>query len=235
MDAASLGFKSACARRQTLCAKTARTSPSLPPNPHNIYEEFMYKFTKLNLDPKNLKEEHIASFLSILKLVCLHRHALFDDFVQKPPVEHVLEIIEQYFPYFWVVETKESGEFAGFIYLYDLIGDKTLIHSATVATCFAKPFWGKPCRHVGRMFLAYCRDKLGIKKLKAECFSSNRYVTTFLRNLNFKKEGVLKNETIVLNRPEDLILWAIELSDQTVENIKKPANRAFRHKKKGTN
>jgi len=169
----------------------------------------MYKFRKLNLDPQKLDAEAIGHYVEIVKLITIYRHNLFDDFVKTPLSEHVLSLVQRTFPYFWVILTKADGRFCGFIYLYDFVGDEKCAHSACVTVCLKKSFWGRAARDIGRAFTGFCFAKMGLKKLRAECFASNTLTGKVLCDLKFKKEGVLKGETLVNGRSEDLVLWGM--------------------------
>lgn len=169
----------------------------------------MFKFKKFCFDPENFDQKAILEYLEVAQLVTLYKTHIFDDFVQKSTYETIVGICKRYFPYFWLILRDETDEVAGFAYLYDVVGDKKSLHSACVTTCFKKSFWGAPARRAAKIFLKFCFGWLGLKKLRAECFASNRLVTGFLRDLNFKKEGILKNETIVNKKPEDLVVWGL--------------------------
>lgn len=168
-----------------------------------------FKFRKFNFDPETLDPSAIKCFLEILKLISKHKTKLFDDFISSNLSMQVLDLINLHFPYFWVIYEIKSEKFVGFAYLYDIIGPQNQLHTATVATCFEKSFWGKGARVAGKTFLEYVFKKLRLSKLKAESFGSNPWAANYLKALGFKKEGILKRESVVEGKEEDLITWAV--------------------------
>lgn len=134
----------------------------------------------------------------------------------------IFEIIYSSNGNFWLIET-ENGDFAGFFYVYDVI---SLIHpfkneetgkieftkkphTAVLAGCLKKDFWGLKSKKIFSEVLSMLFEKENYKKIKCEIFASNPYVKGILKRFKFICEGVLKGETINQGKAENVEIWAL--------------------------
>lgn len=130
---------------------------------------------------------------------------LQDDF---SPYKNLLSIIEKTFPYFWIV-TKINGEFTGFVFLDNFIGNEKSLYSAELTTCFDKKAWGVFTRYSAKIFLKKCFDKLGLYKIKAQVYPDNSRVKRLLKSAGFVYESTLKNETRRQRIPQNIEVYAL--------------------------
>ena len=102
----------------------------------------------------------------------------------------------------------EHGIVSGFVYLDNFIGDANRFHSAELTTCFDKRFWGDYTKNCARLFLDFCYEKFGFKKIKALVYPENVRVKTLLKSAGFEKEALLKCETMRNNRLQDVEVYS---------------------------
>lgn len=155
-------------------------------------------------------KQQIYYLIEIFELFKAYKSLLCDDFSpikQNLTPLHMAEFIAHYEPFFWVVLTK-NGDFAGFIYLYDVIGALNP-HCAAVTVCFKRKYWGKYVQYALKSFKNLCFSRLKLKKIKAEVFSSNARTKGILNTLGFEKEGILKSETLLNGEFTDVELWGL--------------------------
>lgn len=159
----------------------------------------MCKFIKLVIKRKDNEFRNIQYLSQIIKLYQKFSKYLHDDFFifsKKSSVDAVIDLIERTSPFFWIIEDKNSGKFAGFVYLDNWVGSNLKSHSAEVTTCFEPAFWGKYTKKCARRFIKYCFAKYKLEKLKAYIFPQNFRVRELLKKAGFKKEALLKSETV---------------------------------------
>ena len=164
------------------------------------------------LNKKNFQNLDFTSFLAVFNLMLQYRHKLFDDEYingDKPYIERVYEIINAHVPYFWLFYDTNTLKVQGFCYFYDIIPHKNHIHTASASICFDKAVWGKPALSVAKKLLNQVFCTLNIYKIKAECYFDNYFMPNFLTKLGFRREAILKNETIVDNQPKNIEIWSI--------------------------
>lgn len=164
------------------------------------------------LNKNNFKNLDFTAFWPIVKLMLRHRHKLFDDEYlnsDTPLLQRVYEIVEDYIPYFWLFLDKKTAKTLGFCYLYDIVTAKNTIYTACATICFDKSAYGPRAQNAAKTLLNTLFQDYKIYKIKAECYSHNIHIPNFLVKLGFCREAVLKNETIVENRPENIEIWSI--------------------------
>ncbi len=171
-----------------------------------IVNMFLYKKINLNLsgDTGSFKDA-----LQILKLAIEWRHELFCDKVLEEieKEKSTLNFLRKFVPYLWVVKTCE-GDFAGFVYLYDVIFDGSRIDVCHISVCMRRKYWGTGVLAIAADFLNYIFEKYKIRKMKAECFSTNPNATKLLRDLGFVLEGKFKDETKIRGKMADLKVFS---------------------------
>ena len=132
--------------------------------------------------------------------------------------------MKAYEPYFWLI-SNDLDEFMGVVYLYGIsafkiqknenrISNAENLYSAYISICFKRKFWGDDVRKVAKDFISKVFATYNLKKLKAECFSSNPCAKRLLKDLNFKIEGNFKNDTLVNGLNVDLTTFSLEKSDK---------------------
>ncbi len=164
------------------------------------------------LDVNTFKNLDYQAFEVIFNLMLKYKHKLFDDEYlksDKPYIQRVYEIIEAHIPYFWLFFDNKSGEVIGFSYFYDIIPNKTLIHTVSATVCFEKNAWGLPALTGAKKLILHAFSDLNIYKIKAECWCDNHYMPNFLTKLGFEHEATLKNEAVVENQPKNLEIWSL--------------------------
>lgn len=170
------------------------------------------KFVKVNLDTAKNSFENISLFPDIVELLKEYHDRLFDDysgFSEESASQKTLELINRTAPCFWAVLERNTGEFAGIVFLDGWVGSKTSVHSASVTTCFRKKFWGKFTKQVAKLFARYVFKKYRLKKLRAQVFAFNNNVCGLLRRAGFVHEATLRAETIVREELTDLKVFGL--------------------------
>ena len=182
---------------------------------------------------KRLPEKAIRE---LIDLTTKYDHLLFDDAticpesLEKRRIRTALRLFEIIFGTdgnFWIIKDKK-GEIAGYFYIYytislvvpELINKETKEinytkkpYTTTLAGCLKKDFWGIESKKIMKKILDMLFVKENIKKIKCEIFSSNPYVKGILRTFGFRREGILKNETINRGKPESVEIWALFKSE----------------------
>ena len=153
--------------------------------------------------------EKVIYFEQALNLYKQYCKYLDDDFaINGSEVrDYFAELIRRTSPYFWVIT--EGNVVSGVVYLDNLIGDDAKLHSAELITCFDKRFWGvytKMCAHV---FLRYLFNNLGFEKIKALIYPENFRVKYLLLYSGFKKEALLKRETVKNGKLQDIEVYSV--------------------------
>ena len=107
------------------------------------------------------------------------------------------------------VINKKNGKLAGFVFLDNWTGDSNDVHSAEVTTCFNPIYWGNYTKICAKKFIKYTFKKFKLKKLKAHIFPQNFRVKALLKRSGFKKEAVLKAETLNNGQLQDIEVFSI--------------------------
>lgn len=176
----------------------------------------MSKFIKIILNRKRNEFRNIHFVPDVIALFERFSRYLCDDyFVENKDlfIDSIIDLIEKTSPFFWVIIDKKSSKVAGFVYLDNWVGDGEKLHSAEVTTCFNPSFWGKYTKICAKRFINYSFKKYKLTKLKAHVFPQNQKVKTFLKVIGFKKEAVLKAETIKNNELQDIEVYSIIRSE----------------------
>lgn len=170
----------------------------------------MIKFAKVIIN-KNINEYRNLHFLpDILNLMTKYERFIFDDYFEDIDlVEALFKLIENSGRFFWVIVDSETNDFMGFVYFDNFIGSKNKFHSAEINTCFCRKYWGSPVREVAKKFIKYCFKKYKFQKIKAAVFKENVAVKGLLRYLGFKKEALLKGETIKNKKLQDVEIYSV--------------------------
>lgn len=172
----------------------------------------MSKFIKIIVN-RNKKEFRNIQYLP--QIICLYERFssyLHDDyFLEKyvSSVDAIIDLVEKTSPNFWVILDKKSDKFAGFVFLDNWVGAGKNFHSAEVTTCFNPIFWGKYTKFCAQKFIKYCFKKYKLKKLKASIFPQNFKVGAILKKSGFKKEALLKGETLKKGKLQDIEVYSI--------------------------
>lgn len=117
------------------------------------------------------------------------------------------------------IDERKTGDIAGFWYIYDVnyarsFGEdgagivKTPV-VGTIAGCLKKEFWGCRAREIMHKVLKKAFFEFGFQKIKSETFSTNPYIEGFLKEFNFRCEGVLIGETMASGRAADVKIWGL--------------------------
>lgn len=172
----------------------------------------MSKFIKIIINRRRNEFRSIQYLPQIIKLYEKFSRYLHDDYFlqnQKTSVDAVIDLVENVSPFFWIILDKKSSEFAGFAFLDNLNGGEQNFHSAEITTCFEPAFWGSYTKLCARKFIKYCFKKYKFKKLKAFVFPQNVKVKMLLKQAGFKKEALLKSETIKNGQMQDIEVYSI--------------------------
>ncbi len=172
----------------------------------------MSKFIKIILNREKKEFRNIRYLPQVIRLYERFSKYLHDDYFLEnkiSSVDAVINLVEKASPYFWVVIDKKSGKFSGFGFLDNWIGSRNNIHSAEVTTCFEPAFWGKYTKVCAKQFVKFCFKKYKLKKLKAYVFPQNSRVRTLLKRTGFKREALLRAETLKNGEFQDIEVFSI--------------------------
>lgn len=172
----------------------------------------MIKFIKIIINKKRKEFRNIHYLPQIIRLYERFGHHLHDDYFLKTKesiVDLVIDLIEKSSPYFWIITDNRGDTFSGFVFLDNWTGKQNNFHCAEVTTSFSPEFWGKHTKICAKKFIKYCFKKYKLKKLKAHVFPQNFRVKTLLKETGFKKEAVLKAETVKNNELQDIEIYSI--------------------------
>ena len=162
----------------------------------------MFKFVQINSENINLVN---------------HLYEKFKKYIEDDYNEDTLAgLIHRTYPYFWVILSDTS--FAGFVYLENICGNAKKFHSAEITTCFEPRFWGDFTKECARYFLTRCFKEFGFIKIKALVYPENSRVKTLLKSSGFKKEALLKAETIRSGRLQDIEIYTLYRNEVENEN-----------------
>lgn len=172
----------------------------------------MSKFIKIIINKKRKEFRNIQYLPQVISLYERFSKYLHDDYFllkQKSSVDAVIHLVEKTSPFFWVITDKKTDNLAGFVFLDNLVGAGNNFHSAEVTTCFEPAFWGKYTKNCAEKFIKYCFKKYKFKKLKANIFPQNSKVRNILKKSGFKKETLLKAETLKNGKLQDIEVYSI--------------------------
>lgn len=172
----------------------------------------MSKFIKIIVNRNRTEFRNIEYLPQIIKLFEKFSKYLNDDYFfenNESSIDSIINLIEKTTPYFWAILDKKSNTFAGFCFLENWVGAKNNYHSAEVTTCFNPEFWGKYTKDCAKKFIKYCFKKYNLRKLKAYIFPQNTKVKMLLKKSGFKKEALLKSETLKNGIEQDIEVYSI--------------------------
>lgn len=151
--------------------------------------------------------EKPAYFEQALFLYIKYSKFLDDDYAQngQSVYDYFLNLAKNTL-FFVIVEDEIVS---GFVYLGNFVGNEEKFHSAELTTCFDKRFWGDYTKVCARIFLDYCFKKYKFKKIKALVYPENFRVKTLLKTVGFKKEALLKGETLRNNKLQDIEVYSV--------------------------
>lgn len=151
--------------------------------------------------------EKPAYFEQALFLYIKYSKFLDDDYAQNniPVYDYFFDLVQR--TLFFVIVEKDVV--SGFVYLDNIIGDAERFHSAELTTCFDKRYWGDYTKICAGIFLNYCFEHYGFKKIKALVYPENFRVKTLLKSAGFEKEALLKDETLRNNKLQDIEVYSI--------------------------
>lgn len=158
--------------------------------------------------------EKPAYFEQALFLYSKYSKFLDDDYAKdgRSIYEYFWNLIMQTSPFFYVIV--ENEEVRGFVYLDNIIGDSERLHSAELTTCFDKRYWGDYTKLCAAIFLGFCFEQCGFQKIKALVYPENFRVKTLLEFAGFKKEALLKDETLRNNKLQDIEIYACRKAEK---------------------
>lgn len=177
----------------------------------------MSKFIKIIINRKRKEFRNIHYLPSVINLYERFSKYLHDDYFlesRESSIDAVINLIEKTSPFFWIIADKKSSTFAGFVFLDNWVGGRNNFHSAEVTTCFDPSFWGKYTKICAKKFIKYCFKKYKLAKLKAYVFPQNSKVKMLLKRTGFKKEAVLKAETVKNGVLQDIEVYSIVKGEQ---------------------
>lgn len=172
----------------------------------------MSKFIKIIINKNSNEIRNIRYLPAVIALYERFARYLHDDYFLQNKLsstDAVIELVEKTCPYFWAVVDKKSGNLAGFAFLDNWIGTKDNFHSAEITTCFHQSYWGSYTKYCAKKFIKYCFKKYKLKKIKASVFPQNFKVKTLLKRSGFKREAVLRAETIKNGVLQDIEVFSI--------------------------
>lgn len=151
--------------------------------------------------------EKPAYFEQALFLYIKYSKFLDDDYAQNniPVYDYFFDLVQR--TLFFVIVEKDVV--SGFVYLDNIIGDAKRFHSAELTTCFDKRFWGNYTKTCAKIFLNFCFEHYGFKKIKALVYPENFRVKTLLKSSGFEKEALLKDETLRNNKLQDIEVYSV--------------------------
>ena len=169
------------------------------------------KFEKLYINRYKRAYKNVEYIPKIIELFKRFSAYLYDDYHLETEdiLEATISLIESCREYFWVIIDDETRDLMGFAYLENLIGGGGKIHSAEVTTCFYPRYWGNSTKVAAKKFIKYCFKKIKLKKLKALVFEQNFKTKAILKYVGFKKEALLKGETLKNGKMQNIVIYSI--------------------------
>lgn len=163
----------------------------------------------------NVNSKNSDKYFSNLAFLFLrYRNVLVDDFKNNQLekigyFQFLKSFIYSIQPFFWIIIDKNSKEFAGFVYLDNFTGDKNQLHCAEITGCIEQKFRGQFAQKAAKFFFKYCLQDLGLSKIKAQIYPQNYCVKALLIKSGFKKEGLLKAETLKNGHLQDIEVYGL--------------------------
>ena len=104
-----------------------------------------------------------------------------DDYAQDKLnlADYFANLILRTTPFFWVIT--ENDIVSGFVYLDNIIGNSSQLHSAELTTCFDKKFWGNYTKICAHIFIKHIFQKYNFIKIKALVYPQNFRVKNLLK------------------------------------------------------
>lgn len=158
-----------------------------------------------------IKKEHIKYIEPLYKKF---RCYLEDDYSE----DTLAGVINRTAPFFWSIFTHIDNQFAGFVYLDNIIGSKKHLHSAELTTCFHPDFWGDFSKYAAKIFLKKCFDEFGLTKIKGLIYPQNYRVKNLLKSSGFEKEAELKAETMRSGKLQNIEIYSLFKTYYEVKN-----------------
>ena len=146
-------------------------------------------------------------FEQALFLYSKYSKYLDDDFAKNGQNirNYFIRLVNKTYPYFYLIV--EDDKVAGFVYLDNFIGDSKTLYSAELTTCMNPKYWGDYTRICAILFMDYCFNTCGFKKIKACIYPQNHRVKSLLKFAGFKQEGLLKGETLRNGKLQDIEVY----------------------------
>ncbi len=169
----------------------------------------MIEFLNITIKRNTGHYENTKYFTEVMFLYLRYAKFLDDDYALNGQsfYEYFCGLVERLSPFFWVI--LYDGKVSGFVFLDNIIGDSSRLHSAELTTCFHKEFWGSYTKYCAKLFLNHCFNRLKFKKIKALIYPQNFRVKTLLKASGFQKEGYLKSETLKDNKLQDIEIYSV--------------------------
>ena len=131
-------------------------------------------------------------------------------------------LIEKTYPFFYLII--ENDEVAGIVYLENIIGNSEEYHSAELSTCFNKKYWGDFTKICSILFMNFCFENIGFKKIKVLVYPDNFRTKSLLEFAGFKKEAYLQNETLRNGKLQDVEIYSATSPKIIKKTFKKGGN-----------
>lgn len=175
----------------------------------NFYgQKLPINFKRLMINQNPEISENTGYLAQISELYGKYIENLEDDFSPlRSDLQRLTDFVQRVSPHFYVVTSE--NDFCGFLTLENIVGNHKYIHSAEVAICMKQKYWGKMALFIAKIFKQYCFKILKITKLKALIYPQNSLVKRLLKKCGFKKEALLKSETIKNNKPQDIEIYVL--------------------------
>lgn len=173
-----------------------------------------FRFERLVINREREIFENIKYFPQVLKLYIKYLRYLEDDFsvFRISAAVGMVELIERTSPHFYLVLSQD--EVCGFFCLENPVGIPNKLYSAQVVTCFDRKYWGTFTKYAGRIFEDYCFNVLGLRKIKALVYPENTRVKALLNTCGFKKEALLKGETLKKGKMQDIEIYSVNKEEK---------------------
>ena len=173
----------------------------------------MCKIVRLIINRRQSYFRNTKYLSNVIFLYLRYRKFLNDDYAPEATYENILNLIEKCGDLFFVVLNDEDNDFAGFIYLDNPIGSDERLHSCEITVCLEKKYWGNFTKRLAIEFFDYCFNTLKLKKIKAQIYPFNSRVRSILNFSGFKKDGVLRGETLKNGQLQDVEVYSLLKSD----------------------
>ena len=114
----------------------------------------MIKFVKVSINRTEKKYKNLQFLEKIYHLYKKYYCYLSDDYADFDNIlDEIINLIERTSPFFWVI--LDNDNFAGFVFLENIIGSKDKMHSAEITTAFKKEYWGDFTKKSAIKFIRY--------------------------------------------------------------------------------